>query len=184
MRVEKARTAGWRLWLRGGIVLALSATAILVSPAIGSANNDPHRSFSPPTSGTLTGLCSFNIDYSTLVDNEYSTISNEPDGSALIKTTGSLVQRLTNDITQNSIVVNIPGPGTVTIPASGTVITIDGHGLNAFGYPNLTDFGLPSNAMLTSGPLQYTVDVSTFPGKVVSITRTPHVLLDICAALS
>ena len=186
MRPKTKRMGGASVgWLRrGGVgVLACAAAlaALIAVPMTGSANNDPHRIFNPPSSGTLSGLCSFPIYYSQ-TSKEYSTVTTEPDGSTVVKTEGSLRVTYTNEKTGTSITVNNSGPGTAVFPPSGTVVSFEYEGLSGLGGYNLTTFGFPSDLVVTSGLFQFTYDYTT--QLVVSVTRMPHVVLDICAALS
>jgi hypothetical protein len=164
-------------------VAALIASALLVGAAPAVANNDPHRVFSPsPPFDIPPGVCTFGVHVEAPVDKEYSTVTTEPDGSTIVKTTGALVQTLTNQTTGKSITLNASGPLTVTIPPPpSTVVTADVRGLSIVFVTNGAEFGLP-NLMYVSGPFGFTTDLSN--DTLVSVTRSPHVRLDICAALS
>ena len=189
MHAKQLRGLRQKIGIRTGVVVALVAVGLLAAPAIASANNDPHRIFTPTPSGflpaatsTTPGYCPFDVTYTTLVSNQYSTFTTEPDGSTVVKTTGSLFMLYTNDSTGKSITVNLSGPGTAVVPASGTVITADSSGLAGFSFTNATAFGFPSNLVVTTGLLEFAFDYSN--QTIVSMTRAPHVLLDVCAALS
>ena len=166
--------------MRRATVLLAALALLLMTAAPASANNDPHRSYVPVGSGMVSGLCSFAFDYAN-VDKEYQTVSTS-DGSTIVKTTGSNFSVVTNDITGKSITLNLSGPGTLVIPATGTVWTADVRGLASTGFANLTTFGFPSNEVVTSGEFEYSFDVNT--GLMVSVIRMPHVFMDVCAALS
>ena len=53
--------------------------------------------------------------------------------------------------------------------------------LGLFFAANGSQFGLPSNLVYTSGPLDATIDLAT---NSLTSLNNPHVLLDVCAALA
>jgi hypothetical protein len=67
------------------------------------------------------------------------------------------------------------------LSADGTTLTFDTQGLNLVFGTNLTQFGFPSNIVLTSGPVLWTFDLTTLTS---TVTGHPHVVVDVCAALS
>jgi hypothetical protein len=164
------------------VLLTLALSAALFVPAA-SANNDPHRMFLAAAPFDLpANYCGFPVHFEYPVNKEYATVSMAPDGSTIFKVTGSLFITLTNTETGKTITVNASGPGTSTFSADGTRLDFDGGGLTLFFATNLTQFGLPSNLLLSSGPNQASVDLVT--GTVITMPTVPHVLLDVCAALS
>ena len=80
-----------------------------------------------------------------------------------------------------SITLNASGPGTIIFPINTPLAIVDAQGLNIIYITNGAEFGVP-NLMYTSGLLQFTTDLSN--DTIVSMPRKPHVLLDVCAALS
>src|SRR5260370_9061717 len=164
-------------------VLMFAATGILIQANPAVANSDPHRSFAAVTPFDLpAAFCGFAVHFAFPVDKEYSTIAITADGSTVIKITGSLFVRLTNNATGNSITVNASGPGTVTIAPDGINATVEAEGLGVLFASNGTDVGLPSDLVLTSGPLPFTENLPL--RTITTISGMPHVLLDLCAALS
>jgi hypothetical protein len=164
-------------------VAATAAIAVLIAPASASANNDPHRMFLAATPFDLpASFCGFPVHEEFPVNKEYATVSTGADGSTIFKITGSLFISLTNTETGKTITVNASGPGTFTFSADGTTATFDTRGVGVYFATNLTQFGFPSNLVLASGPSLATVDLVN--NTVISAARVPHVLLDICAALS
>jgi hypothetical protein len=164
-------------------VLMFAATGILIQANPASANNDPHRSFAAASPFDLpASYCGFAVHFAFPVDKEYSTITVTSDGSTVIKTSGSLFVVLTNNATGNSITVNASGPGTVTIAPDGTNAAVEAEGLGVLFASNGIQVGLVSNLVFTSGPLRFTENLAL--NTITSLSSTPHVLLDLCAALS
>jgi hypothetical protein len=181
------RTAGNRsrrpIIVRVALLAVTAALTLLVVPASASANNDPHRIYLAAAPFDLpASYCGFPVHFEFPVNKEYATVSTGADGSTIYKITGALFVTLTNTDTGKTITVNASGPGTFTFSLDGTIQTIVGTGLGLQFATNLTDFGLPSNLVLVSGPINLTIDLTT--GAVTSMTRQEHVLLDVCAALT
>jgi hypothetical protein len=168
----------------GAALLALTAAvALVMAPVSASSNKEPHRMFLAAAPFDLpAGFCDFPVHFEFPVNKEYAKVSTGPDGSTIFKVNGSLFVSLTNTATGKTITVNASGPGTDTFSADGTTLIFDGLGLGLLFAPNLTQFGLPSNIVQTSGPALATIDLTT--GAVTSMATQPHVLLDVCAALS
>lgn len=148
-----------------------------------AANSDPHRSYAAAELFDLPpGICAFPVHIDFPVNKEYSTVTVQPDGSTVISTTGSLVVTATNDLTGKSVTVNASGPGTLSISPDGSSATAVSRGLTFVFAVNGTTFGFPSNLVVTSGDLAFTFNPST--DSITSLTRMPHLLLDVCGALS
>jgi len=170
---------------RSTVVLAAVA-GISLSMVGGSstawANNDPHRVYLPASPFDIPdNVCGFTVHVDIPVDRQYGTFSTLPDGSTVVKITGSLVWTLTNTTNGNSVTVNASGPGTITFPIGTTLAVVDGSGLNIIYITNGADFGVP-NIFYSSGKLEFTTDLSN--DTIVSMPRTPHVLQDVCAELA
>jgi hypothetical protein len=171
----------WRGLARTAVALLVASCALL-EPATASANNDPHRTFLAAVPFDLpTGICSFPVHLDFPVNNEYGTFSTATDGSTVIKVTGNVFVTVTNKATGNSVTLNASGPATVTISPDGSIEQLDGDGLGLLFFTNGTKFGLPSGLVLTSGPVMFTEDTATT--SIISMAATPHVLVDVCAAL-
>src|SRR5260370_41989176 len=111
-------------------VLMFAETGILIQANPAVANSDPHRSFAAATPFDLQAtFCGFAVHFAFPVAKEYTTITITADGSTVIKTTGSLFVRLTNNATGNSITVNASALGTVSIAPDGDNATADVEGL-------------------------------------------------------
>ena len=175
--------------MRHLLVLAttMAVAAMLIGPSSASANNDPHRIFLPFASFDLDdSYCdAFPVHVDGPVNREYGTVSTLPDGSTFIKVTGSFFVSLTNRDTGKTIVINASGPGSFTISPDGTTMIGDFRGRGLLWDPNLTKFGFPSNVVAAAGPVLITGQVAadetlTF----TSVSGHPHVITDVCAALS
>jgi hypothetical protein len=165
------------------IAAGLAGVVLIGAPQIAAANSDPHRSFA--AAGPLdlpASFCGFPVHIGVVANNEYQTVSLAPDGSTLIKVTGRFVDSATNEVSGRTVTVNASGPSTLTVPTEGTILTYVGHGLTLLYAANATSFGLPSDLVVTSGPLDITLDASS--QSLITMTGTPHVLEDVCAALS
>jgi hypothetical protein len=147
---------------RFAVVLAVVASAAVV---VSAAFADPPTR-SPTGNGpfTLSGLCSFDVQVTPLVDKEYTITFS--DGATII--TGRLVERLTNATTGKSLVVNISGPGFVN--PDGTELVLTGTSL-LFGFTS------PHGLFLTHG--LDTIDLTTS-----NFVITSAATVDLCAALS
>src|SRR5262249_53723160 len=164
MRVP-TRKRGWSLSVLTLVVAAGAATAVaLVAAAPVAANNDPHRIYlaAAPFDVPAT-VCGFAVHVDPLVDREYAKVTTNPDGSTSYKITGTSVDNLTNSTTGKTITVNASGPGTSTFSADGTTVTFDGTGHGLLWATNLTDFGAPSNFILTAGPTAASLLFTTDP---------------------
>jgi hypothetical protein len=164
------------------LVLASVGSLMLSAPSSAWANNDPHRVYLPASPFDIApDVCGFTVHVDVPVARQYGKFSEAEDGSTVVKITGSLVWALTNVTNGNSITLNASGPGTIIFPIDTTLAVVDASGLNLVYVTNGAQFGVP-NFMYSSGLLQFTTDLSN--DTLVSLDRKPHVLLDVCAALS
>jgi hypothetical protein len=135
----------------------------------------------PAFEGSLTGICSFDVQLSVVRQNEFiihETVG--PDGTIYDQYAGNLVVRVTNLKTGKSLTYNISGPGTFwQNPTAGT------FGGQLYG-PNLL-WTSPENApagvpalSYTTGPVSFTVDAS---GTTTSYSHR-GTTKDVCAALA
>ena len=99
-----------------GVVLTL-----LLAPA--ASADKPVREFLPAGDFTLTGVCPFPVREQVVTNNEF--ITTFTDGRQLI--TGSFKVRATNLDSDESLDLNISGPGVITENSDGSV-TLDAHG--------------------------------------------------------
>lgn len=163
------------------LAAAVAVAGLLTGPTSGSANNDPHRSFSYSAPFDVpAAACGFPVHLDFPIDNEYQTVTTLPDGSTVFKATGRLIVTATNEDTGKAITLNVSGPGTVTLPPDGTAL-LDDQGPALLYAVNGTQYGFPSNLVLTTGLLVVTFDAT---GNITTLTRQPSVRMDVCAALS
>jgi hypothetical protein len=172
-----------RYALRTMVALLLAVTSVgLLSSSPAWANNDPHRVFLPASPFDIAAnVCGFVVHVEIPIDKQYGTFSEAPDGSVILKITGSLVWTLTNTTNAKSVTLNVSGPGVITFPVDTTLAIIDAHGLNIIYVTNGAQFGVP-NLFFSSGSLLFTTDLAT--DTIVSLDRKPHIKLDVCAALT
>ena len=168
-----------------GVALAVAVLLLAASPV--AANSDPHRAFLPAGPFDLPGgtYCDFTVHMDVLADREYATSTSLPDGSTVLTVTGSLMLAATNVDTSKTVVVNAGGPGTFTFLPDGTTAIGTFLGRALFWAPNLTDYGFPSNVVMTAGPAVVTEEFAgdgsfTF----TSFKGHPQLLTDVCGALS
>jgi hypothetical protein len=154
--------------MRKYAVAALGVIALLaaVAPSAGAAK--PVREFVPASDFTITGSCPFDVGVHILANNEHALTFQE--GATLV--TGTLKVRLTNlSNPQNSIDLNIPGPGLSSVSDNGT-FTLDARGPWLFFYPGVLRY--------TTGHVIFTVS----PAGVISLTQLGGTRTDLCAALT
>ena len=165
------------------LATATAVATLVMTPLSGWANNDPHRS--PVPAGDPIPLdatyCAFPVHIAITVDKEYQTVSAD---GATSTVTGSLVAQVTNDRTGKALTVNISGPGTSTMSTNGAdiIVTSASSGVSLLWSENAKAFGFASNVVVTSGAMAITFDETT--SMILSVTRLPHPLLDVCAALA
>jgi len=163
--------------------VAGTALALLGGALPASANDDPHRTAEPLGPVDLpAGYCAFPVHMDWIANREYATVTVLPDGSTAFVTTGALIAVVTNEATGATVRVNASGPGTITVSADGSSLAYDVRGLLVLPATNLTAYGYPSNLVVTSGPARF-VQASGL-GPVTSMSTAPHLLYDVCAALS
>jgi hypothetical protein len=156
------------------LVGVLVLGALLFTPAVGAEK--PVRSFIPAEDLTLSGVCPFEVGVEILENREFGTTFS--DGRFLI--TGTLKVEITNlDEPENSLTVNVSGPGVFTPTADGGfVIKAEGNWFWFF-FPGDLGKKSPGTALLTSGLTTLVVSGSG------DLTFTPaRNATDICAELA
>jgi len=162
----------------------LTFAACLVVPASVTAHNDRQTPFPAAPFDLDTTFCDFPVHGDVLLGAEYGRSVPTPDGSAIF-VTGPVHLRVTNMVNGESVRVNASGPGTITFLSDGVTIAFDASGRTLLFAPNLTDWGYPSNIVALAGPVSLTQVVAadgTFT--FTAMSGTPHLLMDVCAALS
>jgi len=170
-----------------GVVLAMTAGVAMMVASGAPATNDPHRFLAPYDPLDLpASVCGFPVHIDATVNREYAKVSSLPDGSTVYTFTGSLFASPTNKNTGKAITVNASGPGTIVFSPDFTSAEVTFEGLSLLYATNLTDYGFPSNIIVTSGLLKGRLTETGTPGlhTVTSITRKPNVVLDVCGALA
>ena len=167
-----------RALLAVGLVLVVGA---LCPATAGAAPPVPVPAFE----GTLTGICSFDVQLTVVRQNEFiihETVG--PDGTIYDQYAGNLVVEVTNLETGKSLTYNISGPGTFwQNPDAGTFGgQLYGPNLLWTAPENLPDdpAGVPALSY-TTGPVSFTVDANS--GKTISYSHRGRTT-DVCAALA
>ncbi len=157
---------------RLGMFFAAGALLLVVAPPA-MANSDPHRF--PFGWGSFDRYdCGFAVHFDTW-SREYGSVS--ADGSVM-RLTGAAGATLSAN--GKTLELNLSGPATYTFLPDGGMVQVS-QGRSILWGPNLEAFGLPSNMVATSGP---SVSTSDPDGAIVSMPIVPHVMVDVCAALS
>ncbi len=161
------------------IVAAIAVMVAGVAPV--AASNDPHRIPYPAAPFDLPAdLCGFPIHVDVPFDHAAITETILPDGTIIDKVSGGMFVTATNTANLRSITVNGSGPGVFTIKPYGT-ITGEFRGRGILWATNLTDFGFPSDVVAAAGPLTVVQAFGSLDFE--SVTGSPQVITDICAAL-
>jgi hypothetical protein len=148
--------------------------ALLLVPATSASK--PVREPLPAADFTLEDVCSFDVLLEVTTNKEFiTTFSN---GRQLI--TGAFRVRVTNVESDESLDLNIPGPGALTENADGS-LTLESHGpWLLWFFPGDLGPGSPGQLFVNNGNF-----VQTFqPGGAVMIDKQTGTQTDICAALS
>jgi hypothetical protein len=162
--------------LRLSLALVGALCALLLVPvALGDQPIRTPTGPPPGTSFTLSGICSFDVQVTLVVNKENTMIFSN--GAQII--TGNLVAKFTNLRTNKSITENISGPTFTTVGSSTIVLS----GASAiFYFPGDLGPGIPGALLLTHGPVAITFSADT--GAVTAIDRTSASATDLCAALA
>jgi hypothetical protein len=147
----------------------------------GSAPGKPIRSPLPdaPFSFAAGVACSFPLIGTVISNNEVSkTFPTAPNGDVVEHITGRLVMALTNGNTNQSIQVNISGPGTIVTHSDGSGV-FTGYGNSLFIF---TPTSVPVGPMtfIYSGKTVANFDPS---GNLFLVSQSGN-SQDVCAALS
>jgi hypothetical protein len=182
--IEVPMSHPMRFLVLGSVLVILGACSDTASTAPVGDANPPRISESgkPIRSPILSGepfeipaglACSFAVGVELLVNKEFAkTFPPEPNGDVVVLSNGRLVERLTNVSTGKSIIVNVSGPGRLTIHPDGSATLVAwGRSSNFFG---------PGEAFLFSGRLVIEIAPDGI-GTPVSLSGHEE---DICAALS
>jgi len=151
-----------------GIVIALLFTSA-------ASADRPARDFLPAGDFTLSGICPFDVFVEIIENKEF--ISTFSDGRLLI--TGTFKVRVTNLDSDESLDLNISGPGFV-IPNPDGSVTLDAHGTWLFWFfPGDLGPGSPGRLFVNNGHF-----VETFAPGGITIDKQTGSQQDICAALA
>jgi hypothetical protein len=165
--------------MKRSIALTLLVGVALVSAAAPASAGKPVREFLPSGDAVIPGVCDFDLGITVLENNEYITTFFDKEGNITRQhIAGRFVVELRNEETDDSIVANISGPGTITFTDDSTVWNTVGQWLWIF-FPGDLGEGEPGMALLTTG--QFVVE---FGPDDVSILKRRGRQVDVCALLS
>lgn len=161
--------------MRRLVVIFLGVVLALVFASAASADK-PVKEPLPAEDFTLTDVCSFEVGLEITANKEFiKTFSN---GRQLI--TGTFRVRATNLESEESLDLNISGPGVVTENPDGSV-TLEAHGpWLLWFFPDDLGPGSPGQLFVNHGNI-----VQTFRGDGgITIDKQTGSQTDICAALA
>jgi hypothetical protein len=112
------------LGLIGVVVLA-----VLTAPSVSASGPVREKLDIPP--GTISGLCTFDVDIAIPINTEYNIVFFDTAGNPVKAITqGRLIVTFTNVANGNSLTLNISGPGISTINPDGSqTIVFLGNGV-------------------------------------------------------
>jgi len=161
--------------VKGLIAIPLALVFALLFVSVASADK-PSREPLPAETFTLEDVCSFDVLVEITTNKEFITTFS--DGRMLI--TGAFKVRLTNLDSDESLDLNIPGPGVITENTDGSVTVVSHGPWLIWLFPGDLGPGSPGELFVNKGHL-----AQTFPaGGGVRIDKQTGSKTDICAALT
>ncbi|TMK79345.1 MAG: hypothetical protein E6G47_08565 [Actinobacteria bacterium] len=159
-------------------LVVLAASVVLLPASTAWARGDGWQPL--PTPPSVDVFCGSTVVHLTFpVNKEYGIFTTEPDGTVVLKVTGSLFLTFTTDAGA-SFSTNSSGPGELFFYTNGDFETIaQGLSTEAFSAEQAADLGLPSEITLLKGPLDFVLH----PDGSATPIRIPSVVTDICAQL-
>lgn len=153
--------------MRMALVCATCSALVALSLVPAAGAEKPVREFVPASDFTVSGSCSFDVAFHVVANKEYGLTFS--DGATLV--TGALKATLTNvSKPDNSIVLNVPGPGLTTVSEDGTA-TVDAKGPWLWFYPGVMRY--------TTGHVIFTAGAGGF-----TLDQIGGTSLDICSVLA
>jgi hypothetical protein len=161
------------------LIATLPLLIIVLLPGIARADQ-PLREFLPAEDTVIEGICSFDVALNIVANNEFTMSFSDDEGNLERQiVTGQLVVELVNlSNPDNSVVVNISGPGIFTFEDETTTLQTGGLWLLWF-FPGDLGPDDPGLIVLTSGlwMVEFTPDGT-------SIVSRSGATQDVCALLS
>jgi hypothetical protein len=164
--------------MKRSIALTVLVAALVLASTPASAVK-PVREFLPSEDAVIPGVCPFDLGITVLENNAYITTFLDGEGNVTRQqVTGRLVVELSNEETDESVVANISGPGSITFTEDSEVWETVGPWLWLF-FPGDLGEGEPGMALLTTGRF-----VVEFSEEGVSILEQRGEVTDVCALLA
>jgi hypothetical protein len=166
-----------KLFLLSGIV----AIVAVLTPTPASAGA-PVREFLPAAPFDLDGPCPFVVHAEFPVNNEYTITFTDADGNPTrIIIEGSLFTTLTNTETDESVTLNISGPGVITFGADGSTLLNAWGNWTIFFFPGQLGPGSPGSFILNQGRMEILTAANGFDQQILSQSGKQT---DVCALIS
>jgi hypothetical protein len=107
------------------LVLLCLVILALVMTAPTAAADGPQRVKLVVPPGTISGVCTFDVDVTIVRNTEYNIVFSDSAGNPVkIITQGQLIVTFTNVSNGNSLTLNISGPGSTTINPDGSLTIV------------------------------------------------------------
>jgi len=157
-------------------VLVAGAVALMLAPTAAWARGD---GWQPVQFSPFDWTCGSTTVHITVPENkEYFRLIEQPDGSVVQQTTGSLTVNFATDAGA-SVTEKVPGPGSsVTYPDGTFEFRGTGQNVNLLTADQSAEVGLPE-IFASSGP----VDIIFHTDGSATAVTIPPVVTDVCAAL-
>jgi hypothetical protein len=159
----------------------IASTIVLVLMLAMPATARPTRVAAPASPGELVGPCPFTVGYSFPRNDEYSLLFGDPADPSHIITTGAFWVTLTNVSNDNTITLNISGPGRLDRQGDGSsTLTAWGTWLFFF-FPDQLGPNSPGMMVLNNGRTVIHTEADGFHQQIISTSGTSS---DVCAMLA
>jgi hypothetical protein len=161
-------------------LVALLCPIVLASPA---SAGGPTREFVPSSDFTLeAGVCPFAVDFHVIANQEYALTFTDADGNPVRQVvTGLLVVQATNhDDPQESVTLNVSGPGEFQFLPDGAVVLSAWGSWLLFFSPGMLGPGSEGMIMHNNGFIQLRFNLDG----TQTILRRSGAVEDVCATLS
>jgi hypothetical protein len=167
--------------MRIKLILLLAVISMLLTAAPASAGA-PVREFLPAEPFDLEGPCPFVIHVEFPVNNEYTITFTDDEGNPTrILVQGALFTTLTNTETDESVTLNISGPGEITFLADGSTLLRASGNWTIFFFPGQLGPGSPGSLVLNQGRMEILTAANGFDQQILSQSGQQT---DVCALLS
>jgi hypothetical protein len=164
---------------RGMAIVAVVAATLVLLPTTASADK-PDREPLAIEPEVVEDICTFPVLVEPVLNKEFITTFYDKEGNITKQLiTGHLVSRLTNLETNESLVVNISGPGKLTFEGDRTFLK--GHGVwLLFFIPEQLGVGDPGLFVIVKGSFLLTIG----PNGTQTLSNVRGNVTDVCELLA